>query len=226
GVQHRRRGPPAGRCQRLPAQPGLLRRADLAELPGQGVRRRQALLGPQLPRRGLGTAAGADPTAVGRHRPPAARLGGHLPIDHRAAAVHQHRVQPAAGPPRRPPDPRRDEADRAQRPRGHPGEDVGERPMKWLAAILVLAAAGVARAQDEGAVVRVIAEEAEVRTGPGFAYRAVYTATRGETLKADARASRDYWFHVVLPDGTYGWIIGDQVLPLDVDSAAPQPPTW
>jgi hypothetical protein len=95
-----------------------------------------------------------------------------------------------------------------------------------LALLLVLGAAGVARAQDEGAVVRVIAEEAEVRTGPGFAYRAVYTATRGETLKADSRASRDYWFHVVLPDGTYGWIIGDQVLPLDVDPTAPQPPTW
>jgi hypothetical protein len=94
--------------------------------------------------------------------------------------------------------------------------------------VLVLAGsgAGVAHAEEEGAVVRVIAEEAEVAHGPGFAYRTVYVATRGETLKADARASRDYWFHVVLPDGTYGWIIGDQVLPLDVDPTAPQPPTW
>jgi hypothetical protein len=95
-----------------------------------------------------------------------------------------------------------------------------------MAALVLLAAARPARAEEEGAVVRVIAEEAEVRTGPGFAYRAIYTATRGETLKADARASRDYWFHVVLPDGTYGWIIGDQVLPLEVDASPPPPPTW
>ena len=98
--------------------------------------------------------------------------------------------------------------------------------MRWLAAAALVAAwAGAARAEEEGAVVRVIAEEAEVHTGPGFAYRTIYTATRGETFKAEARASRDYWFHVVLPDGTYGWIVGDQVLPLDVDPTAPQPPT-
>jgi hypothetical protein len=99
--------------------------------------------------------------------------------------------------------------------------------MRAMAALLlVLAGAGVARADEEGAVVRVIAEEAEVRTGPGFAYRTIYVAARGETLQADARASRDYWFHVVLPDGTYGWIVGDQVLPLEVDATAPRPPTW
>jgi hypothetical protein len=92
--------------------------------------------------------------------------------------------------------------------------------------LLVLTLAGVARADEEGAVVRVIAEEAEVRTGPGFAYRTIYVAARGETLRAQARASQDYWFHVLLPDGTYGWIVGDQVLPLDVDPTAPGPPTW
>src|SRR6185436_7419726 len=295
GLQHRRRGAAPGRRERLPAQPGLLRRADLAQLPGQGVRRRQEVLGSQLPRRRLGPPAGADAAAVGGHGAASGRLGPHLPLHHRAAPVHQHRLEPSAHPPRRAPDPRRPEADRAQRPRGHPGQDVGERAMirrtavnqglrresleivcplrsaerervrpysspdgsteieqdqpphpvplrkrrgqtmkrfrgvtRVAAAVLVLAASGVrvAHAEEEGAVVRVIAEEAEVRTGPGFAYRTVYVATRGETLKADARASRDYWFHVVLPDGTYGWIIGDQVLPLDVDPTAPQPPTW
>jgi hypothetical protein len=95
------------------------------------------------------------------------------------------------------------------------------------ALLVILLLAGPARAQDEeGAAVRVIAEEAEVHTGPGFAYRTVYVATRGETLRAEARASRDYWFRVVLPDGTYGWIIGDQVLPLEVDPTAPGPPTF
>jgi len=89
--------------------------------------------------------------------------------------------------------------------------------MRSLLAALVMLVASVARpvlADEEGAVVRVIAEEAEVRTGPGFAYRTIYVAARGETLEAEARASRDYWFHVVLPDGTYGWIIGEQELAL------------
>jgi hypothetical protein len=95
-----------------------------------------------------------------------------------------------------------------------------------VAALLGLALAGRAHADEEGAVVRVIAEQAEVRTGPGFAYRAVYTATRGETLKAEARATQDYWFHVVLPDGTYGWIVGDQVLPIEVDTTPAGPPSW
>jgi hypothetical protein len=98
-----------------------------------------------------------------------------------------------------------------------------------LTAAAVLLWSAAARAEEpagQGAVVRVIAEQAEVRTGPGFAFRTIYVATRGETLQADQRASRDYWFHVVLPDGTYGWIVGDQVLPLDVDPTAPPPPTW
>jgi len=104
---------------------------------------------------------------------------------------------------------------------------VGDRKMKALCcAAVVMALTGTARAEEEGAVVRVIAEQAEVRTGPGFAYRAIYTAVRGETLKAEARATQDYWFHVVLPDGTYGWIVGDQVLPIDVDPTAPAAPTW
>jgi hypothetical protein len=96
--------------------------------------------------------------------------------------------------------------------------------MKSVLVVLLLLT-GVARADEEGAAVRVIAEEAEVHTGPGFAYRTVYVAARGETLRAEARASRDYWFRVVLPDGTYGWIIGDQVLPLEVDPTAPEEPT-
>jgi hypothetical protein len=105
---------------------------------------------------------------------------------------------------------------------------VGERAVSarlLLVALLLTAPAGISLADEEGAVVRVIAEEAEVRTGPGFAYRTVYLAARGETLRAERRASRDYWFHVVLPDGTYGWIVGDQVLALEVDPTAPAPPT-
>jgi hypothetical protein len=53
----------------------------------------------------------------------------------------------------------------------------------------------------------------------------VYVAGRGETLEAIDRASVGYWFKVRLPDGTHGWILGDEVLPLSVDPTAPGPPT-
>jgi hypothetical protein len=88
-----------------------------------------------------------------------------------------------------------------------------------LAAAVTLAAlAPEARAEEE-ALVRVIAEEAAVHTGPGFGYRVVYVARRDEVLPAIGRATNDHWFRVQLPDGTYGWILGDQVFPLDVDTA-------
>lgn len=111
-----------------------------------------------------------------------------------------------------------------------------------VAATAILAACPMAEAQsavvDVGAetasppsdaerpwgVVRVIAELAEVRTGPGFTYRSVYVAPRGETLTAVERANRDFWFRVRLPDGTYGWVLGDQVLALNVDPTADAPP--
>jgi hypothetical protein len=76
-----------------------------------------------------------------------------------------------------------------------------------------------AQAEDQ-ALVRVIAEEADVRTGPGFAFRSIYRAKLGEVLPAIGRATHDHWFRVELPDGTYGWILGDEVFPLDVDTAA------
>jgi hypothetical protein len=89
-----------------------------------------------------------------------------------------------------------------------------------LAALLaVLLAASPARADDQ-ALVRVIAEAASVRTGPGFAYRTVYRANQGEVLTVIGRATHDHWFRVELPDGTYGWVLGDEVFPLDVDTAA------
>lgn len=88
-------------------------------------------------------------------------------------------------------------------------------------AALALAAAP---ARADTMLVRVLSDAAEVRTGPGFTFRAVYTAARGETLRALGRARDDYWFRVQLPDGTYGWILGDQVLPLEVDTSAPPPP--
>jgi Bacterial SH3 domain len=90
-----------------------------------------------------------------------------------------------------------------------------------VAGVLIAAvmSAATARAEDQ-ALVRVVAEEATIRTGPGFAFRAIHRARVGEVLTVIGRATHDHWFRVELPDGTYGWILGDQVFPLDVDTSA------
>ena len=96
------------------------------------------------------------------------------------------------------------------------------RPVRWRAAALLIAAgllaAPAARADDE-ALVRVLAEQASVHTGPGFAFRVVYVANRGEVFPVEERATRAHWFRVRLPDGTGGWILGDEVFPLDLEAA-------
>jgi hypothetical protein len=99
---------------------------------------------------------------------------------------------------------------------------VGSRPALAFALLAAVAATavvpGAARA-DEEALVRVLAEEAAVHTGPGFAYRVVYVAHRDEVLPAIDRAARSQWLRVRLPDGTTGWLLGDEVFPMDVDTA-------
>jgi hypothetical protein len=93
-----------------------------------------------------------------------------------------------------------------------------------VCAAAVVAMAAPARA-EESTVVRVLSESAEIRTGPGFSYRAIYVAAQGETFPVVDRAAGAYWFRVALPDGTSGFILGDEVLPLAVDPAAPGPPS-
>lgn len=87
-----------------------------------------------------------------------------------------------------------------------------------LAAAFVLVPSTPARADDE-ALVRVLAEQASVHTGPGFAFRVVYVANRGEVFPVVERATRAHWFRVRLPDGTGGWILGDEVFPLDLEAS-------
>lgn len=81
-----------------------------------------------------------------------------------------------------------------------------------VAAAALLALVGAARADDE-ALVRVLAEQAQVHTGPGFAFRVVYLAARGEVFPVVERATRAHWFRVRLPDGTNGWIWGTRCSP-------------
>jgi hypothetical protein len=93
-------------------------------------------------------------------------------------------------------------------------------------AVLALLMVATPALAEPTTVVRVLSESAEVRTGPGFAYRAIYVAAQGETLPVVDRAPGAYWFRVALPDGTSGWILGDEVLPLAVDPTAPGPPSF
>lgn len=86
-----------------------------------------------------------------------------------------------------------------------------------LAAVALTAA--LALTADDAvadAYVRVIAQEAPVYTGPGGGYRDVYDARRGEVFEVVERATAGYWFRIVLPDGTSGWIYGELVFPFDV----------
>jgi len=99
----------------------------------------------------------------------------------------------------------------------------GAAPARLLAAVALAAACllgtmGTARADDE-ALARVLAEQANVHTGPGFSYRVIYVATRDEVLPVIERATRAHWFRVRLPDGTTGWILGDQVFPMDLTTS-------
>lgn len=87
-----------------------------------------------------------------------------------------------------------------------------------LACLTVLVLLGASRevwAKGEPHL-RVIVPRAPVRTGPGFAYRELYRADRGEVLKVVDR-NGSYWFRVSLPDGRFGWIYGEQVLPFEVE---------
>ncbi len=63
---------------------------------------------------------------------------------------------------------------------------------------------------------RVIVPRAPVRTGPGPSYRELYRAEHGEIFPVVDR-NAGYWFRVILPDGRFGWIYGEQVLPFEVD---------
>jgi hypothetical protein len=82
-----------------------------------------------------------------------------------------------------------------------------------LAILLVLPAVAHAKGDPQ---LRVIVPRAAVRTGPGVAYRELYRADHGEVFAVVDR-NADYWFRIILPDGRFGWIYGEQVLPFEVD---------
>lgn len=87
-----------------------------------------------------------------------------------------------------------------------------------LSAALV-AGSGQARAE---VLLRVIAQEASVHTGPGPSYREVYYAKRGDLFPVRERATVGYWFRVELDDGTSGWIYGAFVVPVEAQAPGEQ----
>jgi hypothetical protein len=94
-----------------------------------------------------------------------------------------------------------------------------------LAALVVTLFAVAAQGSEPH--LRVIAPEAAVRAGPGDRFREVYRARRDEVLRVVERATVGYWFRVVLPDGTWGWILGDETIPFEVaPGAVPRTSTW
>jgi len=93
--------------------------------------------------------------------------------------------------------------------------------MKYVAMLVAAAAVSTTAIASAAAdaYVRVLSDQAPVRTGPDATYRTVYLAPRGEVLEVLERGSRDYWFRVRLEDGTSGWILGEFVFPFDVGPA-------
>src|SRR5580693_1479304 len=77
------------------------------------------------------------------------------------------------------------------------------------------------------AFARVVSDAAELRTGPGVSYRAIYVAHRGETFALDGRPGTGFWLRVILPDGRAAYALGDEVQPFAVnpnDEGAPSRP--
>src|SRR5262245_30451592 len=85
--------------------------------------------------------------------------------------------------------------------------------MRALVITLVVALGGTAWAD---AYVRVIAQKASVRSGPGNGYRENAVVTRNQVFEVLERGTRDFWFKIELEDCTAGWIRGDLVFPFEV----------
>jgi uncharacterized protein YgiM (DUF1202 family) len=89
-------------------------------------------------------------------------------------------------------------------------------PRRALTLIAVLLVGLGASQAGAATYVRVLTQQASVRTGPAASYRAMHTARRGEVLPVKERGTRGFWFLVELDDGSKGWILGDQVAPFEV----------
>ena len=58
---------------------------------------------------------------------------------------------------------------------------------------------------------RVLAERAEVRSGPGFGFRTIAALSRDDVVEMVERGKRGGWTRIRLETGTTGWILSEQV---------------
>jgi hypothetical protein len=87
--------------------------------------------------------------------------------------------------------------------------------LAWVALVVLLALSTTAQARSVPQL-RVIVPRAAIRTGPASTYRELYRAESGEVMEVVDR-NESYWFRVILPDGRFGWIYGEQVIPFEVN---------
>jgi hypothetical protein len=62
------------------------------------------------------------------------------------------------------------------------------------------------------ALARVLVEQAQVYSGPGFGYRVIASTARDDVLEMVERGKRGGWTRVKLDSGITGWILSEQVL--------------
>ncbi len=96
-----------------------------------------------------------------------------------------------------------------------------------LAALFLVMVAPAARAADDEpeAFARVVVDTADLRSGPGVAFRVIYSAHRGETFALDGRQGSGFWLRVLLPDGRRAYAMGEQVEPFAVTPGEPGAPS-
>lgn len=112
------------------------------------------------------------------------------------------------------------------------GHRRAPRPLASLLASLALwlsaagrASAADSRPEDVEAFARVVVAETEVRSGPGVAHRVIHYAEQGDTFLIRGRETSGYWLQVVLADGRVGFVLGDAVERIAVDSEREDAPS-
>lgn len=77
-------------------------------------------------------------------------------------------------------------------------------------------------AKVDGPIARVLAERAEVRSGPGFDYRVIGSVARDDTVRMVERGKRGGWTRVQMESGIVGWILTEQIVLLSTGTGEPE----
>ncbi len=77
-------------------------------------------------------------------------------------------------------------------------------------------------AAASGPIARVLAERAEIRSGPGFDYRVIGSVTRDDTVRMVERGKRGGWTRVQMESGIVGWVLTEQIVLLSSGTGEPE----